>query len=986
MADRQPGVWGIDLGQCALKALRLEMVDGQITATAFDYVEHPKILSQPDADPDQLTREALEKLLSRNPLRGDLIAIGVPGQSGLARFVKLPPVEEKKIPDIVRFEAKQQIPFPLDEVVWDYQKIGAGAVADGFAMETEIGLFAMKRDTVNRSLQHFTDVNVEVHLIQMTPLALCNFVAYDLLRKGMAAPNGVGSNGAPPAEGEAPAEEEAKEEEEHEADDGQKRCVVALDIGTDNSNLVVTDGEKIIWQRPIPFGGNHFTRALTKDLKLTFAKAEHLKRNATKSPDLKKILAALKPVLNDFVGEIQRSLGYFTNTHRNARIEYMVGLGNAFRLPGLQKFLSEKLQLDVRKLSKLERLTGESVTNAPSFSQNVLSFATAYGLAVQGLQLTRLQTNLLPPEIQFERMIRSKKPWAVGAAAALLIGVFATTGQYALRSHAVNAETVKTAIKQGDEVIKDIQTQKSRVEAKEAEVKKKENDVRNIIYGNDERLDWMLLNRFVNECLPIPGMQVVGKYKAADDPNFILVKGQEDKEYRKFPANSPEVLVLANDKPAAIKSLKAGEEISVIYNDLSPEAQKYWSRAAEESYRKLLERQAAGRTGADKPEDEGVENLISVNVETIQSLFTPDLKGYWEQVLQDKVGNKLHGIRDSDKKNPPSGKGWVVEVRGYTYHTRHFQFLLDTFVHNLATHGLKEGAAAKEPEKAADAKNPAPQTLTPPKTPPAGATDPKKSPPTSPPDPKKAPPTTPPDPKKVPPVPKPPPTAPPGKDSKPPAPPGKKDDGKKDDKGTEEAKEKVIDPKVELEEKWKSVILGNVSHAFMYSYKSGEHIDDPTRFELIGSSVLNTLVTSTGSGPEPTGGAAKQGPGRPGEPNKPAASGSNSWSPLTGTTTTAGNQGAPGDRKPTAPPSGQPPRRPGGKGPSIGGRGPAGAGGGFRPNPTAPPPTDPSMQTGVDAGERPVKKKDLRPTRTEFIMLFIWKEPLPSEDRGKPGK
>ena len=64
----EPGVWGIDLGQCALKALRLEVVDGQLTATAFDYVEHPKILSQPDADPDQLKREALENMYSHRGL------------------------------------------------------------------------------------------------------------------------------------------------------------------------------------------------------------------------------------------------------------------------------------------------------------------------------------------------------------------------------------------------------------------------------------------------------------------------------------------------------------------------------------------------------------------------------------------------------------------------------------------------------------------------------------------------------------------------------------------------------------------------------------------------------------------------------------------------------------------------------------------------------------------------------------------------------
>src|SRR5262245_47282397 len=316
----QQGVWGIDLGQCALKALRLEMIDGQLTATAFDYVEHPKILSQPDADPDQLTREALEKFLSRNGIRGDLVAISIPGQSGLARFVKLPPVEEKKITDIVRMEAKQQIPFPLDEVVWDYQKLG-GDVTEGFALDAEVGLFAIKRDLVDRSLKHFQDLKVEVHAVQMTPLALVNFVACDLL--------GVGRED----------EERAK----------AKQCVAALDVGTDGSTLVITDGVRIIWQRPVPVGGNHFTRALTKDLKLTFAKAEHLKRNATKSPDLKKILASLKPVLNDFVGEVQRSLGYFTNTHRDATLSCVLGLGNGFRLPGLQKFLSEKLQIEVVK-------------------------------------------------------------------------------------------------------------------------------------------------------------------------------------------------------------------------------------------------------------------------------------------------------------------------------------------------------------------------------------------------------------------------------------------------------------------------------------------------------------------------------------------------------------------------------------------------------------------------------------------------------------
>src|SRR5438874_6218135 len=145
-------VWAIDIGQAALKGLKLVPGEGpdQVVAEAFDYVEYPKILSQPDADPEQLVREALETFLERNELKGSKVAIGVSGQAGLVKFIKLPPVEKKRIPDIVKFEARQQIPFALEEVIWDYQQIGGDDKdkdddGEGFTM-AEVGLFAMKRD------------------------------------------------------------------------------------------------------------------------------------------------------------------------------------------------------------------------------------------------------------------------------------------------------------------------------------------------------------------------------------------------------------------------------------------------------------------------------------------------------------------------------------------------------------------------------------------------------------------------------------------------------------------------------------------------------------------------------------------------------------------------------------------------------------------------------------------------------------------------
>jgi len=949
----QPGVWGIDVGQCALKAIRLVDVDGQATATHFDYVEHPKILSQPDADPDQLVREALEKFLSRNSIRGDLVAISVPGQSGLARFVKLPPVEEKKITDIVRFEAKQQIPFPLDEVVWDYQKIVTGQVTDGFAMETEIGLFAMKRDMINRSLQHFRDVKVEVHLVQMSPLALCNFVSYDILGKG-ASGNGM------------PAGSEGDQKEAIQAqrgplgragEGGKKRCVVALDIGADNSNLVITDGERIIWQRPIPVGGNHFTRALTKEMKLTFAKAEHMKRNATKSPDLKKILASIRPVLNEFVGEVQRSLGYFTNTHRDAQIESMIGLGSAFRLPGLQKFLSEKLQLEVHKLGKLERLTGDSVTTAPAFTQNVLSFGVAYGLALQGLKKTKLQTNLLPQEIQFERMIRAKKPWAAAAAAALLLGVVGTAFGYAWQYHAYTATPVEEAKKQGDLVSKDFDKGNSLYAAKEQKVKDDQDDVLRIIMGADERLNWLMVNEFISQCMPVPALRLDGTFKAATADGFT-VTGADGKD-QTFQNDSAALAIKdKNDRWHLLTSNpKPGQPVTVIYQ--VDEGAKFYFKYPEvrEAALKFFDRQEVTKAGQAKPGEEDLERLIQINLESAYALFSPEVKPIYEKLVKDN--HPLLGMGEKQKaemkegRGLPEGAGWVIELRGFTYFENSPQFVMETLVKEIA----RKGAAA-DPSGAGNAVQP-------------GQPAPEAKP-----------------------APAPPPPAPsptPASDKSAADKPAADAQGADADEANKE-KPPVRDPAKEKEAGWNNVIRGHVSHPFIYLYREVKDAE-PGKFELIGGSVLDSLVgpgSSAGSGTlgagrmggsdsgDPGAGMMKRmgGMGRMGGGGGAGAGGAGAsggiwgtgqYSPAVSIGSGAGGAGNVGVRGAGA----------GAKGSMMGGgmedmmrgmRNAMGRGTGM---------AGPSSPMG-GIGVKPAPKK-ATPTRHEFIVIFVWKEWTPSD-------
>lgn len=470
------GVWGIDIGLSGLKAIRLVYAEAakQVLATAFDYVPHPKILSQPDANPDELIAQALDTFLSRNPLRGDGVAISVPGQTALARFIQLPPVEASKVVEIVKYEARQQIPFALEEVIWDYQPLGGGVEESGFMLDAKVGLFAMKRDQVQQHLQPFLDRKIEVDLVQIAPLALYNYLCHDVL-------------GAAPG-----ASSPAVEQEEY---------TLLLDMGADNTTLLVSNG-KDIWIRNVPLGGNHFTRALTKEMKLTFAKAEHLKCNATKSPDPKAVFQALRPIFNDYVSEIQRSIGFFSSVNREAKIGKIVGVGNGFKLAGLQKFLQQNLQMDVERVESFPAMAGDTVLNAPLFQENLLSFAVPYGLALQGLKITRVHTSLLPPEITTARLIRKKKPWAVATAATLLFGLATSTMGYSHVWSSVNEARFGDAEKKAKDAVDKKNREKSAYDAAVTKNKTLKDGFDLLVKGADGRTEWLEVYKAINDCLP----------------------------------------------------------------------------------------------------------------------------------------------------------------------------------------------------------------------------------------------------------------------------------------------------------------------------------------------------------------------------------------------------------------------------------------------------------------------------------------------------
>lgn len=588
---RGKDVWGIDIGKCGLKALRCSRSSetGKLVAEAFDYIEYPMLLTQPEADPAELVQNAVEEFLSRNDVAGDKIAVSVPGQAGLSKFIKLPPVEAAKIPDIVTYEARQQIPFPLEQVVWSWQRLEGGIEESGFVIDAEVALFAMKRDQVARALEPFNKADIEVDILQLAPVALANLIMADQL---------------PPADEIDP--------------DAPPPSIVLASIGVDSTDLIITNGLRI-WQRTMPIGGNNFTRALVQGMRMTFAKAENLKRNAARADDPKKVFQTLRPVFNEFASEMQRSLNYFTGQDRTATIGSVFLVGNAAKLRGLSDFLSKQLQLEVHRLREFKGLEGNVAVRSPAFMENQLAFGTAYGLALQGLGAASLRTNLLPPESLRDRLIRAKRPWAVVAMLGLLLAALVNFLGIFIAWNSYSESTFAAATTAAEEVTSRSATLQSTLDQAQAS--------RNEILATQQQLLRITDRRF---------------------QTLELLRAVE----AMLPRSEPDKTQPVDPEKAAEADTTAGNGLAINYDEIhidSMDCQFFpdlavWFESVRDDW--------AVTVAHDQPETEEVADADAA---------TPSDD-------TDPNETAIDEFSDETEEEGPTGSGWVIQLVGHHFH------------------------------------------------------------------------------------------------------------------------------------------------------------------------------------------------------------------------------------------------------------------------------------------------------------------------------
>ncbi len=387
-------VWGIDIGRFALKAVRLNPLRDGVEITGVEYIPYD---DYEEVDSSQIGRtrgtwQALAEFQRRRRVRNEKVVISVPGAETFIRSLSLVLVGRKSIHEIVQYEAHQQIPFVLDEVIWDYEVFEP---ADPESREREGMIFAVKKNLLNNYFLSLSSANLPVDDVQPTPVALYNFFKYD-------------------------------------QDIGE--ATLAINVGSDGACLLAMTPDEF-WTRSIPVGGRKATTVLAEEFGLDLERAEAAKQNLAKSKHAKELLEVILPAIMELVGEVQKSLAYQRTQGKDYPFERAVLVGGGANLMGLRTMLERSLGMEVTRLEQLGVIDIAEDADVNLLAEDLGRYAVAMGLALHGCGHTACDVSLIPQRTARKSMLGRAKPY-LAAAPALLLATLLTAYGFAKQRNA----------------------------------------------------------------------------------------------------------------------------------------------------------------------------------------------------------------------------------------------------------------------------------------------------------------------------------------------------------------------------------------------------------------------------------------------------------------------------------------------------------------------------------------------------------------------
>ncbi|MDA3799642.1 MAG: type IV pilus assembly protein PilM [Kiritimatiellae bacterium] len=343
------------------------------------------VLPESNVDSSAYIVSALRDLMKERGIRsGVQLYMSISGQAVFPRYVKLPPVEGDKIQQIVEYEAQQNVPFPIDEVVWDYQLLD-----DGLDDEKKVMLVAVKTENVTALTDCVQTLGLEPEIIDTAPLAL-----YNLVRMSY-----------PEITTDA--------------------CTMVLDIGARSTNLVFVEGNKV-FSRSITVAGNTISQEIMKEFNLTFEEAEKLKKekavvalggvySMSEDPDTEKISKIVRNVLTRLHAEVNRSINFYRSQQSGSAPTSILLAGGSSIIPHLNTFFNEKLRVDVEYLNPFKSISISPNISVDQLNADVTVLGEVVGLGVRYAGGCPIEINLMPASIVAQKIMRKRRPFFVAS-------------------------------------------------------------------------------------------------------------------------------------------------------------------------------------------------------------------------------------------------------------------------------------------------------------------------------------------------------------------------------------------------------------------------------------------------------------------------------------------------------------------------------------------------------------------------------------------
>ncbi len=360
---------------------------GTLILKAYD---SETIVADPALDASKIsqTRVAIADLVQRLGVGKTKARYAISGQSVFTRFVKLPPLQEDNIEQLVTFEAQQHVPFPLHEVVWDYELIENDN-------DKEVVIVAIKADALDDINSAVNDSGLGTAEVDVAPMAIFN------------------SFRATYGEPDEP--------------------ILLIDIGAKTSNLLYIEGKRF-FTRSIAIGGGAVTAAIAKEYGISFMEAEHQKLSnglvalgGGHTEQLDEAVAALAMVIRNALtrlpAEIARTTNYYRSQHGGSAPRRVLLAGGGANLPYTLEFFQEKLNLPIEYFNPVRNVTlGKGVDPAVIQREGHL-MGELVGLGLRGIGKSAINIDLVPGSVEQTRASDRRKPFLIAAAAVLLGGV-----------------------------------------------------------------------------------------------------------------------------------------------------------------------------------------------------------------------------------------------------------------------------------------------------------------------------------------------------------------------------------------------------------------------------------------------------------------------------------------------------------------------------------------------------------------------------------